>query len=120
MFSHFSRTPTCDGHVGQTHGHSIYRESIARAVKMEWFRVVDVTWSVTLSVCVCVCLLHALVGTTETSEQIMVPFLDVDLGGPKEACIVGPGGRGFLWRWAYSHLLNKAIRLLAHIAMLQL
>ena len=39
MFSHFSRTPTCDGHTdtrthGQTHDHGIYRESIARAVKI--------------------------------------------------------------------------------------
>ena len=29
MFSHFSRTPTCDR---QTHGHGIYRKSIASAV----------------------------------------------------------------------------------------
>jgi len=33
MFSHFSRTPTCDGRTDrQTHDHGIYRESRARAV----------------------------------------------------------------------------------------
>ena len=33
-FSHFSRTPTCDGQTDrQTHDHGIYRESRARAVK---------------------------------------------------------------------------------------
>ena len=44
MFSYFSRTPTCDRHrqtarqtQTQAHGHSIYRESIARAVKRVTF-----------------------------------------------------------------------------------
>ena len=57
-FSHFSRTPTCDGQTDrqtdrQTHDHCIYRESRARAVKSRQVVGIAIVGTATVGTAAC-------------------------------------------------------------------